>query len=152
MVRKLAIFLRDLLKIDEQLIRIGRENYDREQSLIAIVDTIGPSRLIGQGSKYNGEAEILTHYTDYRTPCTIDFLQPGYVQQFAMGIRTQKARDLMRQVEVSVFAITTFHDLRQLLGNRFSDQVQVELVIGHSETFNESVKRIDEIQLEVRAQ
>ena len=62
-IRQTALFVRDLLTYDEQLIRLGRQNYDIEDFAIAYigVDTLGASVRMGGGEKFDPVAEVMSY-------------------------------------------------------------------------------------------
>ena len=61
-LRKVALWLRDLLEYDESLILIGRRNFEREdfETDYITVDTQGQGVLKGSGTRYDSEAETET--------------------------------------------------------------------------------------------
>ena len=85
-LRKTAIFVRDLLDIDEQLIRIGRINFELEDmsSPYIGIDALGGSRHLAKSEKYDGEAEEMTYVSRYSAPVTISFSSSASTLPFSM--------------------------------------------------------------------
>ena len=74
-LRLTALFIRDLLTYDEQLIRIGRQNYDIDDFAIGYigVDSLGAARRLASGEKYDGTLEQMTYQQQWQAPVTLSF-------------------------------------------------------------------------------
>jgi len=72
-LRLTALFVRDLLTYDEQLIRIGRQNYDIDDFAIGYigVDSLGAARRLASGEKYDGTLEQMTYQQQWQAPVTV---------------------------------------------------------------------------------
>ena len=70
-LRLTALFVRDLLGYNEQLIRIGRQNYDIDDFNIGYigVDSLGAAQRLASGEKYDGNTERMSFQPSGRRPC-----------------------------------------------------------------------------------
>ena len=80
-LRLTALFVRDLLTYDEQLIRIGRQNYDIDDFAIGYigVDSLGAARRLASGEKFDGTLERMTYQQNgrHRLRCHFTALTHG---------------------------------------------------------------------------
>ena len=152
----MAIFIRDLLGHSEDLIRIGRYDYSREeleQNFIG-VDILGPVRLIGRGSSYDSGAEETTISRMSLATVTIDFYGDGAYtlsQEYMLRLCTQKAFDLISvNSDVVPHGVVNVTDVKQLTGQQYGERIQVEQNIGVSASLAVPTLRIDAVQTEIR--
>jgi len=82
-LRLTAIFIRDLLTYDEQLIRIGRQNYDITDFTIGYigVDSLGSARRLASGEKFDGTLEQMTYQQQWQAPVTVLFMETTHGQR-----------------------------------------------------------------------
>jgi hypothetical protein len=69
-LRLTALFVRDLLGYNEQLIRIGRQNYDIDDFTIGYigVDSLGAAQRLASGEKYDGNTERMSFQQQWQAP------------------------------------------------------------------------------------
>lgn len=154
---KVATLIRDLLSYDEQLIRIGRQNFVQEdfETDYIVVDALGQSVQQSSLETYNGTTEVLSLGGVWRGPVTLDFYGAGaYTRagQVCLLLRSQAALELKRTL-----GITTYHpagptDLKQLTGQQYGERVQIEMMVEVSLDIDIDTKRIDTAQLELRTE
>jgi len=106
-LRLTALFVRDLLTYDEQLIRIGRQNYDITDFTIGYigVDSLGSSRRLASGEKFDGTLEQMTYQQQWQAPVTLSFYGSdawSTATTFALLIQSQKALELQESLGIGV--------------------------------------------------
>ena len=74
-----AKVIRDLLPYDEQLIRIGRQNFEQEdfETNYIVIDALGDALLTSSTETFDGTAEELSVGGVWRGPVTLDFYGSG---------------------------------------------------------------------------
>ena len=148
-----AIVIRDLLEHPESLITFGRIGDSRtffEQDYI-VIDSLAPAQPLSHGEKYDGHAEVMTHYSRVRQPITVDFFGVNAytnASKLQMLLRSDKALDLQDQQGVTVHGVSQITDVKALTGQQYGNRVQVELVIHYSPSINVEILRIDEAVIE----
>ena len=98
-LRLTALFVRDLLGYNEQLIRIGRQNYDIDDFTIGYigVDSLGAAQRLASGEKYDGNTERMRFQQQWQAPVTLSFYGAeawSTATRFALLIQSQASRDL----------------------------------------------------------
>ena len=152
-----ATLIRDLLTHNEQLIRIGRQNFEREEfeTDYIVVDALGLSQRIGSLEEYDGDTENLSLGHMWRTSVTVDFYGPGAYsnqERFALLLRTQTALDLKKSLSIDVHQASTCIDLKALTGQQYGNRVQLELSVISNSQIDVTTLRIDTAQLEIRTE
>lgn len=150
-----AKFVRDLLAYDEQLIRIGRQNFEREdfETNYIVVDALGQAQRVGSLETYDGDTEIATYGAVWRLAVTLDFFGDGAYSralEYVNRARSQAAHDLKRTLELEVHQPGGITDVKQLTGQQYGERVQVEFTAEYSVDTAIDTLRIDEAQLEIR--
>lgn len=151
-LRKTAILVRDLLNVDEQLIRIGRLNYELPNFVDPYigVDSLGGSRVLSRSTAYDGEAEIIQLSSRLSAPVTVTFYNVNTddrASDFALLLRSQQALELQESLGITVFPATNITDVKLLTGSEYNERVEVELNIHYNITKEISTLRIDEAQI-----
>lgn len=153
-LKQLALYVRDLLTYDEQLIRIGRKNYTREdfETAFIIVDSIGPAERQSSGEHYDGTAEVQTLYDRYQAPCTLNFYGPGAFDRaadFIARMRSQAALELQETLGLTVDRASTLTDVKALTGQQYGENIELSLNIKYNQSVDISTKRIDTAQIDI---
>lgn len=152
---RLAKFTRDLLSVDEQLVRVGRLNFERDDfddTLIAI-DSIGPATRLASSQSFDGAAELMSYSDTHSLPVTINFFgDTAYTLSaaFRLSLRSQPSIELQRLYEVTVFQPSTVTDLKHLAGSGYTDRVELTLNIHVVDTIDIDTLRIDTPQFEIQ--
>ena len=152
-LKKLALFTRDVLSYDENLIRIGRQNFQRkefEEDYI-VVDGIGASTPTGRIESYDGDTEVQSIGVRSTKPCTLDFYGDNAftnAAEFRLSLRTQLAYELQKDLGIGVYGVSTETDVKALTGQQYGNRVQLELNVQYCETIDVDTLRIDEAQFE----
>ena len=151
--KRVALVVRDLLGIDEQLVRIGRQNFtqvDFETDYI-VVDDVGQALQTASIETFDGDTESLSLGGIWRGPVTLDFYGSDTYNraiQFGLLLRSQAARELKRTHDVTIYHPTGPTDLKQLTGQQYGERLQIEMQVEISLDSSVDTLRIDTAQLE----
>lgn len=156
-LRLLALYVRDLLSYDEQLIRIGRQNSEITDFTLAYigVDSLGAARRIASGQTYDGTAETQKLGDQWLVPCTLAFYGTGAharAADFVLRQRSQAALELQETLGAAVYLTSSLTDVKVLTGQQFGERIEIELNLQYSEGVEISTKRIDTAQLTVQSE
>ena len=156
-LRLTALFIRDLLTYDEQLIRIGRQNYDITDFTIGYigVDSLGSSRRLASGEKYDGTLEQMTYQQQWQAPVTISFYGSDAwttATNFSLLIQSQKSLELQESLGIGVFQSSGLTDVKMLTGQQYGERQEVTLNVRYSTTANVDTLRIDTAVTELRSE
>lgn len=152
-----AQYIRDLLVYDEQLIRIGRQNFERtelEQGFI-VVDQLGRSDRIGNVETYNWTTEQIKYGATFKGIVTLDFYGDGaYTRaiEFSLKSKSQDALDLKRSLGINCYNVKGFADLKALTGQQYGERVQSEMTVEISNEVTLTALRIAVPQFEIRTE
>ena len=155
--RLTALFIRDLLTYDEQLIRIGRQNYDITDFTIGYigVDSLGPARRLASGEKYDGTLERMTYQQQWIAPVTVSFYGDDAwdtATTFALLIQSQKSLELQEAAGIGVFQATALTDVKMLIGQQYGERQELTLNIRYATSVNVGTLRIDTAITEIRTE
>ena len=155
LLRSVAVFVRDLLSYDEQLIRIGRQNFERTnfETGYIIIDALAPSARVGSSEQYDGDAESQALSDHWRGTVTIDFYgSNAYTRatEFCARCRGQQAYEPRVSTGVDVHRPSGITDVAALTGQQYGELVQVECVVEHMTAVAVDTLRIDTAQTEIR--
>lgn len=150
-----ALFTRDLLSYDEQLIRLGRQNFERDdfEADYIVIDALGAAQRLGSLETYDGDAEEQSLGAVWRLPVTLDFFGDGAYSralEFSNRARSQAAYDLKRTHGIEVNQASGITDVKALTGQQYGERVQIELSVQFSADTTIETLRIDEAQFEIR--
>lgn len=153
-LKQLGIFVRDLLSYDEQLIRIGREGYERDDfsENNVVIDSIGPAFRVSSGDSYDGDLEQQTIYSRYQAPCTINFYGSNAYQnaiQFSLMMASQDAYELQKAQGLTVYRTSNLTDVKVLTGQQYGENIELQLNIEYNQSIDLAVKRIDTAQISI---
>ena len=154
---RVAKFVRDLLAVDEQLVRIGRQNFERKQfeAGYIVVDGLGALLRSGSLETYDGDAEQISLGTVWKGPVTLDFYgEDAYTRanDFSLRICSQAARELRRTLGITIYQVSGITDVKALTGQQYGERMQVAVTIEISNQVVIDTLRIDTAQLEIRTE
>jgi len=152
-----ALLIRDLLTYNEQLIRIGRQNFVQEdfETDYIVIDALGQSAQQSSLETYDGTTEVLSLGAVWRGPVTLDFYGSGaYTRagQVCLLLRSQAALELKRTLGITTYHPTGPTDLKQLTGQQYGERVQIEMMVEISLDTDIDTRRIDTAQIELRTE
>ncbi len=147
-------FTRDLLGYDEQLIRLGRQNFERKQfeSAYIVIDALGPAARIASLETYDGPAEVLSLGAIHRGPITLDFYGAGAytrANDYGLLMRSQAALELQRDLGINLHQPGGLTDLKALTGQQYGERVQIEIIAEISAEVDIPTLRIDTAQTRI---
>ena len=153
-LRLTALFVRDLLVYGEQLIRIGRQNYDITDFTIGYigVDSIGPARRLASGEKYDGTLEVMQYQQQWIAPVTVSFYGDeawSTAANFALLIQSQKSLELQESLEIGVFQAIGLTDVKMLTGQQYGERQELTLNVRYATTANVDTLRIDTARIDL---
>jgi hypothetical protein len=156
-VKAIALLVRDLMGYDEQLIRVGRQNFERDDFLRAfvVVDELGQGTRVGNTETYDGDAEELSLGAMWKGPVTLDFYGTGaYTRaiEFSLRAKSQTACDLKRALGINAYHTGGPTDLKALTGQQYGERVQIEMVVEVSSEIVIDTLRIDTAQIQIRTE
>jgi len=153
-LKTVALFVRDLLFYNENLIRIGRQNFERKEfeNNYIVVDSIGAALPTSRLETYDGDAEEQSFGARVSQPITLDFYGAdaySNAELFRMSLRTQSAYELQKTLGLSVYGISAFTDVKALTGQQYGNQIQVEFTVQYCNTLTIDTLRIDVAQIDI---
>ena len=156
-LRLTALFIRDLLTYDEQLIRIGRQNYDITDFTIGYigVDSLGASRRLASGEKFYGTLEQMTFQQQWIAPVTISFYGTdawATATNFALLIQSQKSLELQESAGIGIFQASGLTDVKMLTGQQYGERQELSLNVSYATSADIDTLRIDTAQIELRTE
>ena len=156
-LRLTTLFIRDLLGYNEQLIRIGRQNYDIDDFSIGYicVDSLGASRRLASGEKFNETLEKMTYQQQWIAPVTISFYGDDAwdtATTFALLIQSQKSLELQESLEIGVFQASGLTDVKMLTGQRYGERQELTLNIRYATSAAVDTLRIDTAITELKTE
>ena len=152
-VIKVARYVRDLLVYDEALIKFDREDTqqnDVDTSYI-VVNSSEVSTVLSTGQQYDGDVEIMNYNATLSQSFTIEFygnLAYSNAQEFTLKTRSQKAKEILRGLKITVYNVSSVTDVKQLLGSQYGNRVHVTFNITYTPNVNVDTLRIDETVIE----
>ena len=152
-VIKVALFVRDLLQVDETIIKIGRNNLEQDfTKLQIVVDILGAQQVVTNSRKFNSTTEVMNYNNTQAATVTCNFYGNGAytkANEFVNLCKSQRAQDLKYTLKLRVGNPTSITNVKKLTGTQYSEQYEVELSITHSEAVNVSTLRIDTENLDL---
>ena len=156
-LRLTALFARDLLGYNEQLIRIGRQNYDIDDFNIGYigVDSLGAAQRLASGEKYDGNTERMSFQQQWQAPVTLSFYGTAAwstATRFALLIQSQASRDLQEALGLGVYQASGLTDVKMLTGQQYGERQELTLNVRYATAADIDTLRIDTAQIELRTE
>ena len=154
-LRLTALFIRDLLDYNEQLIRIGRKNFDIEDFTIPYIglDSLGAARRLASGERYNGTIEQMTYQQQWQAPVTLSFYGTSAwatATRFALLIQSQKSLELQESLGLGVYQASSLTDVKMLTGQQYGERQELTINVRYATYADIDTLRIDTARLEIR--
>ena len=153
---ELKRFIRDLLGLNENCIKDGRDNaYDNQTDLLITVDDLSPAIQQSVVKTYDGSegVEEMTIDAAMLGQFTINFYgnrdkarESAFL--FSTLRNTEAARTLQKTHGISIYRVSAITDLRQLAGKTYHERYEITLNMGYNITNTISTLRFDEAQFE----
>lgn len=153
-LRQTAIFIRDLLGYDEQLIKIGRMDSEIEDFTIPYIgiDSLGQSVRLSHSEDYDGDTEVMTYSQNWRAPITVSFYGDGAwdrANKFSLLISSQKGFELQQSQDIGILLASGITDVKILTGQRYGERQELTLNVLFNVSEDVETLRIDAAQIEV---
>jgi hypothetical protein len=151
---KVALFIRDLLSYNEQLIKIGRQNSeitDFDMGYIG-VDTLGQSRRLATSEKYAGDVEVMTHSQRWSAPIVLSFYGVAAwdtASDFCLLIKSQIGYELQQSIEIGIHQVSALTDVKILTGQQYGERVEINFNVHYTTSIDVDILRIDTAQIDV---
>lgn len=151
---KTALFVRDLLSYDEQLIKIGRQNYEITDFTTGYigVDMLAPARRTASSQTYDGDTEVMSHSQRWSAPIVLSFYGDNAWQtatNFSLLVKTQSAYELQLTHQVAIFQVSNLTDVKILTGQEYGERVELNLNVNSTLSTDVNVLRIDTAQIDI---
>lgn len=147
-LKNLGLFIRDLLNYDEQLVKIGRFNFEQKDfnTPYIVIDALGNSQRIGNTPSYDGDREVHNFSSPYMSACTVTFYGDNAYERagvFSLMLQTEQSKDLQNKLGLTVYNSSSITDLKLLTGAQYSNRVEVSLNARLTSSINIPTLRID---------
>ncbi len=151
-LRLAAMFVRDLLDYDEQLIKIGRLGEEIDDFTINYigVDALGASLRLASGQKYDNEE--MSYGQQWIAPVTLSFYGDeawDNATRFSLLIPSQKSFELQQSLKIGVFQASQITDVKILTGQQYGNRYELTLNVQYSIGALVETLRIDTARLEL---
>lgn len=152
--KQLAIFIRDLLTLSESVIKIGRQNFNRNDfaALQIVVDTLGQSIPLSRSDNFDGDSEEMEYSQQWQSPCTIDFYgDDAYTTatDFLLICQSQTGYELQRDNGITILDTNALTDVKALTGEQYSERYQLGLNVRFTLSKKVETLRIDTAQINI---
>ena len=156
-LRLTALFVRDLLGYNEQLIRIGRQNYDIDDFSVGYigVDSLGAAQRLASGEKYDGTTEQMSFQQQWQAPVTLSFYGAAAwatATRFGLLIQSQASLELQESLGLGVYQASGLTDVKMLTGQQYGERQELTLNVRYATAVDIDTLRIDTAELEIRTE
>lgn len=156
-LKSVAKVVRDLLTYNEQLIKTGRQNFEREQFEIdyIVIDSLSPMLRVASNEEFDGVSEKLDIGDMYQGVVTLDFYgSNAYATAINLGLlmRSQAALELKRSNGINMYQMTGITDVKALTGQQYGERVQIEFNVEFNANVLIDTLRINTAQIEIRSE
>lgn len=153
-VLKTALLTRDLLEVDESIIKLGRKNMivDNFTTTQIVIDILGSVTVQTSSEKYDGVLESMNYNNTQNATVTLNFFGDGSYElanKFILLCNSEKKHTLENMLKLRVGIPKTITDVKLLTGTQYSEQYEVELTITSVEDIDITTLRIDEAQTDI---
>lgn len=143
-----ALFVRDLLDYDEQLIKIGRLNFELdgfEKNYIA-VDCISPSVRLGSGQYFDATLEVMEYQEQWVAPVILSFYGTNAytnARNFSLYLQSETSIELQKTLAIAVFKGSNIVNVKLLTGQNYNNRLDLGLNVEYSISAEIDIFRID---------
>lgn len=151
-LKQLARYIRDLLIYQESLILFGMDNEEliNSQENYIVVDGLSNSSE-GFAEVFDGNTEEMTYFKTTKGQVTISFYGVDAYENlsnFKLLQHSQKSYELQRDLGLAVFLPTNTTNLKNLIGSKYANRQDMDLVLQYEESIDVATLRIDEAQFD----
>ena len=153
-IQETAIFIKDLLGHDPQLMRFGRAEFERkdDNADYIAVDSLGQAQTMAIREEYDHEKEVITYLQRYKQTVTVDFYGDNAYRnatKMALLINGYKSQRLQMKYNVTIGSPSSIVDLKTIESTVVGNRYQVEIVVQYDRQVSEDLLRIDSAKIEV---
>ncbi|WP_373073907.1 hypothetical protein [Sulfurimonas sp.] len=148
----LAEYITELMSFDADKVIVGRENGNQKifSNDYIVVDTLSVLPQ-AHGREYEYDTEIETRRTSFQGTFTIEFYGPNSetnAYKFTNIQSAQAGKDLEKSKNITVYRPSSLNNLKQQLGNKYFDRIEIEILVQYNQSFEIDTLRIEEIPVE----
>lgn len=149
---QLARLTRDLMAHPEQYIKIGRQNFDRQQFELPyiVIDSLAGDIPLASSESFDGDAEEMTYSELVSHPVTFDFYGPtahDLCRKFRLLARSQASLELQQALGFTLWHPAAATDVKALTGQQYGERMQLECQVHYSPALTLETLRIDTAQI-----
>lgn len=150
---KVADYVTELMSFDETKVLIGRENATKEtfsQDYI-VIDNISPATVVANNRAYDYDTEKEDLNSNLSSRVTLEFYGDNAytnIYKYVNLLNSQQGRDLQKAYDVTFYKPSAINDLKQVVGNKYFDRYEIEIMIQYNENILIDTLRIEEIPVE----
>ena len=153
-VLKTALLTRDLLGVDESIIKLGRSNMivDNFTTAQIVIDILGSVTVQTSSQKFDGDLENMNYNNTQNATVTLNFFGDGSYElanKFILLCNSEKKYALENMLKLRIGLPKTITDVKLLTGTQYSEQYEVELNITSIEDIDIETLRIDKAQTQI---
>jgi len=154
-LQRTALVVRDLLAYDEQLIKIGRQNFERKQLEMdyIVIDSLAPMQRVASSKVFDDVNEIMSYDALMSGRLTVDFYGlAAYTNatRLSLLMNSQKALELKDSNGITLCQATGITDVKALIGQQYGERVQIEVTAFISISASEPILRIDTPKIQIQ--
>ncbi|AGH07346.1 hypothetical protein VPGG_00029 [Vibrio phage VBM1] len=149
-----ARYVRDLLDYDENLIQFDRKNTQQSDAVTGyiVVNGSGVGRAMSHGSGYDGDNEVMEYSTAIAKPITLEFYGSSAYENaelFMLLNKSQKAREISRDLGLTIYDVSQDTDVKQLLGYQYGNRIHIDFNIQYCPSVAVDVLRVDATEYDI---
>jgi hypothetical protein len=147
---QIADYVTALMAFDPSKVIIGRENAIKEnfsQNYI-VIDTLAPAVNFSNGRDYNPITEKEKLNTVQKGSFTLEFYgtdSDSNCNKFVNLQSSQQGKDLQKTYGITCYKASNINNLKQLVGNKYFDRYEIEVMVLYNDSFEIDTLRIEEI-------
>lgn len=151
---KVAKLIRDLMRITEKTVLIGRQDILQKdfKTGYIVVDALGASTRNASAEKFDGDTEVMTFADSFKAEITVEFF--GFTaydnaKKLTGLLRSQAALDLKHDLGFDLNRVSAVQDIKQLTGQQNGNRLQMTLMAEDTQTVDVETLRIDVAQFKI---
>lgn len=151
---QLQRYVRDLLGHPEQYVKVGRQNFNRQDFELPyiVVDSLSGDIPLASSESYDGDTEKMRYTELVSRAFTFDFYGPTAAtlcSTFRLLARGHNSGDLQQELGITVYHPGAATNVKQLTGQQYGERMQLECQVHYSPSVIVDILRIDIAQLRI---
>jgi len=149
-LEKIANYTTSVMGFNDNDVLIGRDNItieDFERNII-VVDFLAKPTAVTQDRKYDYTEEKESFNTLFNASFSLEFYGSNAYQNvnnFINLSNSQRSKDYQKINELTVFKPKGYNDLKQLVGKKYFERYEVEILVQYNESLTIDTYRIESI-------